>query len=64
MKINNKTSMMISGTAMALSLLSCIIYFAQTKTFDSAAGGILAANTALYCYYSEAYRKQQNAARS
>ena len=64
MKNDNRTSMIISGTAMSISLLGCIIWFVQTKTFDSAAGGMLAANTALYCYYSDAYRKQQNAARS
>ena len=56
--------MIISGIAMGISLLGCIIWFVQTKTFDCAAGGILAANTALYCYYSDAYQKQQNAARS
>ena len=64
MKNTYKTSMIISGIAMGISLLGCIIWFVQTKTFDSAAGGILAANTALYCYYSDAYQKQQNAARS
>ena len=64
MKNNYRTSMIISGIAMGISLLSCILYFVQTKTFDCAAGGILAANTALYCWYSDAYRKQQNAVRS
>ena len=64
MKNNYRTSMIISGIAMGISLLSCILYFVQTKTFDCTAGGILAANTALYCYYFEEFRKQQNAVRS
>ena len=55
--------MIISGIAMAVSLLSCIIWFVQTRTFDCTSGGILAANTALYCGYADAYRKQQNAVR-